>query len=93
VVTRTVGLALLTANVWVTDDAVLQAELPTWLATMLQVPALVSVTCEPETRQALPVVAVNVTGSPDVAVALTVNGLVPKVRLVMLAKLIVWLAV
>ena len=59
--------------------------LPAWLAAMLQVPAVKSVTVEPLTLHTLGVVLVNDTGNPEVAVAVrlpvpfnTRVGAVPK---------------
>ena len=46
---------------------------------MVQVPALTSVTSEPETVHTAAVVELNVTGKPDELVADTLNGAEPNV--------------
>ena len=46
--------------------------LPAWLAAIVQVPAATPVTVEPETVQMVVVSELNVTGSPELAVALSV---------------------
>ena len=48
--------------------------MPGWLAVIVQVPALTSVIVDPLTVQTGVVDEVSVTGSPEVAVGLTVNG-------------------
>lgn len=53
--------------------------LPAWLAAMVQVPALMIVTVEPDTVQIVAVVDVKAIANPEVAVAETVNGALPNV--------------
>ena len=48
--------------------------LPAWLAEMVHVPSVSIVTFEPETEHTDKVVAVNVTGSPEDAVAVSAIG-------------------
>jgi len=62
--------------------------LPAWFASMVQVPLAMNVAVVPETVQTLVVVDVNVTASPDVAVAERVSG-VPTVCAEIAGKLIV----
>src|SRR4051794_13786016 len=54
--------------------AACQTLVPGWLAVMLQVPAAPSVTVVPVTVHTVEVEELNVTGSPEEAVALTVDG-------------------
>ena len=64
--------------------------LPAWVAWMVQVPALTSVTLPPETVQTGKVVDVNATVRPDVAVALRGMGAVPIIWFVSVPKAMVW---
>jgi len=64
---------------------------PACAAVIVQVPAAGNVTVAPATVQTLLVDEANVTGSPEVAVALNVNG-VPAVCAAIAPKVIVWLA-
>ena len=59
---------------------------------MVQVPTVTSVTLAPETAQTDMVVEAKVTGRPEDALALTVNGAGLKERFESVPKLIVWLA-
>ena len=59
---------------------------------MVQVPTVTSVTLAPETVQTDVVVEAKVTGRPEDALALTVNGVGLKERFESVPKLIVWLA-
>ena len=72
-----VWLALVTWKLCVTGVAAAQFALPACEALMVQVPTFTSVTVEPETVQTVLVVEANLTVSPELAVALTVNGAVP----------------
>ncbi len=69
------GVALAIVKLRSTGLAGFQSPSPAWLAVMVQMPAPVIVTVEPATSQAPE--AVNETGSPEDAVALTVNGASP----------------
>ena len=77
-------------NVCLNVIAALYKLLPAWLASITPVPAPVSVTVLP-LRVNGPEIFLNETGSPDEAVALSVNGSSPKVLVGMVAKLIAWL--
>ena len=71
-------------------------ELPGWLAVIEQVPAVTIVTVEPDTVQTALVFDAKVTGSPELAVAVSVNGATPSVTVVSGPKVIVcdpWLTV
>ena len=59
---------------------------------MVQVPTVTSVTLAPETVQTAVVVEAKLTGRPEDALALTVNGVGLKERFESVPKLIVWLA-
>ena len=72
----------------VTSGAALYEELPAWCAVTEQLPAASRLSDVPVTVQSP--VEVNVTASPDVAVAVNVRGPVPKVWLPGFAKVIVW---
>src|SRR3954447_1139438 len=69
-----VWLPLTTGNDCCTCGAALKLALPAWLASMTQVPAPMNDTVEPEIEHTDVAVAsiVNVTGRPEVAVAVTV---------------------
>jgi hypothetical protein len=59
---------------------------------MVQVPTVTSVTLVPETVQTAVVVEAKLTGRPEDALALTVNGVGLKERFESAPKVIVWLA-
>ena len=59
---------------------------------MVHVPAATTVTVLPLTVQMVVVVEVNVTGSPDDAVALIVNGATPSVTLAIAGNVMVCVA-
>ena len=71
--------------------AAFQAPLPAWSASMVQEPGVTKVSAPPAVMvHTPPVDDVNVTGSPDVEVALSV-GVVPKFCAPGLPNVIVWL--
>jgi hypothetical protein len=74
-VRATTDVPLVTANVLVTGVAAGTEPAPAWVAVRLQVPTPVAVTVAPVTLQAP--AAVNVTGSPELAVADAGKGAVP----------------
>ncbi len=51
--------------------------MPDWSAAMIQVPDARTMTVEPDTVQIDGVVVLNVTGKPELAVAVTANGAGP----------------
>ena len=59
-------------KLWVTCGAGLKFALPAWLAAMMQVPLATPVTVDAAIVQIAGVVEVNVTGRPELAVAVTV---------------------
>jgi hypothetical protein len=63
---------------------------PDWLAVIEQVPAASTVTVVPLTVQMLAVFEAKVTVRPELAVALTVNGVTPRVTLLNGANVMVW---
>ena len=65
--------------------------MPACVAWMVQVPTEASVTVFPDTVQKLVVVDVKLTGNPEVAVALTVNGAEPSAWFESAPKVMVWL--
>jgi len=65
---------LVTGKLCATVGAAFHVALPPWFATRVQVPAATRVTVEPDTVHTAVVVEPNVTGSPELAVAETVNG-------------------
>jgi hypothetical protein len=68
----------LTAKLWVTGFAAeIVPPFPGWVAVMEQVPTAIIVTVFPETVHTRGVVEAKLTGSPELAVALMVNGGVP----------------
>ncbi len=86
------GTTAFTVNVWLTVEAAMKPEPPTWSALIVQLPAVTKVNAPPEVIVQTPVVAeVNATARFDVAVAVKV-GVVPKFCVPGLAKDIVWLA-
>jgi hypothetical protein len=87
--TGTTGLALVTAKLLLTVVAAAKLALPTWLALTVQVPALTSVKVLPLTVHTGRVVDVNVTGKPELDVAVKVAG-VPTVCAPGDAKVMVW---
>ena len=75
--------ALVTAKLRVTAGAGLNAVLPAWFATTVQVPVVTRVMLAPlvpPAVQTAAVVVVKVTGSPDDAVAVTATGDCARVR-------------
>ena len=66
---------------------------PGCVAWIEQMPAPASVTVAPDTVQTDEVVEAKLTGSPEEAVALTVNGALPKARLERPPNVIVWVPV
>ena len=64
--------------------------LPAWLAAIVHVPVVASVTVLPATVHTLVLVELNAMASPEVALAETVNGAVPKVLPASAAKVMVW---
>jgi hypothetical protein len=85
-----VWLALDTVKLRVTGVAATQFVFPAWVAWMLQVPAVNRATEFPEIEHTVWVVEAKLTGKPEVAVALTVNGTVLNVRLEIVPKVMVW---
>src|SRR5258708_749637 len=85
-----VWLALDTVKLRVTGVAAAQFVLPAWVAWMLQVPAVTSVMEFPDTVHTVGVVEARLTGKPELAVALTVNGTVVKVRFEIVPRVMVW---
>ena len=69
---------LSTVKLCVTGSAVRKAKLPFWVAVMEHVPAAKTDTVLLPTEQTAGVLEERVTGNPELAVALIVNGLVPK---------------
>jgi hypothetical protein len=59
---------------------------------MVQAPTATSVTVFPATVQTVKVVDAKLTGKPEEAVALTVNGAVPNTRFASAPKVMVWVA-
>ncbi len=89
---RVAWAALATVKVRSTLGAAFQVALPPWLARIVQSPAPTIVTVVAATVQTPVVSEPNETGRPEVAVALTVNGALPKVFPPRAAKVIVWSA-
>ena len=69
-----VWLPCVTLKLRLTGVAAAKLEFPAWVAWMVQVPSAMNMTAVPDTVQTDCVVEVKVTGSPEVAVALTVIG-------------------
>jgi hypothetical protein len=69
--------AWLTEKLWVTGGAAKYSAFPTWLAVIEQMPVETRITVFPETVQTAFVPEAKLTGSPELAVALTLNGAVP----------------
>ena len=63
--------------------------MPAWLASMMQVPAATSVSVVPLTEQVLGVVELKLTGRPELALAISGGGAVPKVWLPSALKVMV----
>ena len=85
------GATALTAKVWLTRAAAVNAALPAWSALIVQVPAETKVNAPPVVIVQTPVVAeVNATARPELAVAVSV-GVVPNVCGPGLAKVMAWL--
>ena len=72
-----VWLAAVTVKLWVTATAAAKLLSPGWLACIVHLPPDTTVTVAPATVQTAGVVDEKLTGSPDDAVAVTVNGAVP----------------
>jgi hypothetical protein len=70
----------------VTALAAAKSALPAWVASIEQVPTETNVTVLPETVQTVEVVDAKLTASPELAVALTVNGDAPNVWVGMTSK-------
>jgi hypothetical protein len=86
-----VWLPCVTWNPWLTAVAAAQFALPAWAAWRVQAPTAPSVTVAPDTVHTAGVVDEKLTGSPDDALPLTVNGAAPNARLDSPPKVIVWL--
>ena len=69
----------MTVKLCETEMAAPHSLLPAWLAWMVHLPPATSVTVLPETMQTDGVVDAKLTGRPELAVALTVNGAAPYV--------------
>jgi hypothetical protein len=82
--------SLVTWKPCVTGVAGAYLALPAWLACSVQRPTASSVTVFPETVQTGVVPDANLTGRPDVAVAVTENGAVPNGWFGKDANVIVW---
>ena len=67
-----------TWKLWFTGVAAAKLALPACVAWIMQVPVVTSVTIEPDTVQTDVVCELKLTGRPDEADALTVNGADPK---------------
>ena len=80
--------ALSTEKDWVTVTAAANTPLPSWLASIAHWPAPISVTVLPDTAHIFGVVDESDTVRPEDAVALSVNGKVPKGRLPIAEKVI-----
>jgi hypothetical protein len=85
-----VWLAFDTVKLRLTGVAAAQFVLPAWVAWRLQVPAVSSVTELPDTVHTVGVVEARFTAKLELAVALTVNGTVVKVRFEIVPKVMVW---
>jgi hypothetical protein len=84
-------LPCVTLKLCVTGVAAAQLALPACEALIVQVPTATSVTVAPDTVQTVVVVEVKLTARPEDAVALTVNGAVPKGSVESVPKVMVWL--
>ncbi len=80
---------VLTVKLCITGVAARKLAFPAWLAVIVQVPSPTTVTVATLTVQADIVLDANVTVRPELAVALTVNGAMPKFTLLKLPKLMV----
>jgi hypothetical protein len=69
----------LTVKLWVMAVAGKKSALPTWVAWMVQVPTVTTLTVAPETVQTPVVVDAKLTGKPELADAFTANGATPNV--------------
>lgn len=76
-------------KVCVTEAAAAHVGLPDWLAVMEQTPVSSRVTVVPETVQTDVLLEAYVTFNPELSVALTGKGAVPKVRLLSAPNVIV----
>ena len=79
----------LTVKLSATSGAAAYLELPAWLASIVQVPVATSVTVVPETVQTEAVAEEKLTGSPEVAVAVSAGTAVPMVCVPGLGKVMV----
>ena len=79
----------MTANVCAAVGAAAYWLFPAWFAAISQVPRASTVTMFPETVQIDGVMGAKLTGRPEDAVALKLNGAVPKVTAGSAAKLMV----
>src|SRR5438445_4147884 len=87
-----VWLAFVTWKLWLTCLYTTLFLSPACVARMVQVPTATSVTVEPDTVQTEVVCELKLTGKPELAVALTVNGALPNNRFASAPKVMVWLA-
>src|ERR1035438_1515057 len=87
-----VWLSCVTWKLWFIGVAAAQLVLPAWVAWMVQIPAATSVTVAPDVVHTARVVEAKLTARPEEAVALTVNGAAPNVRLESAPKVMVWLS-
>jgi hypothetical protein len=71
-------LAVRTVKVRVTGIAALKLPFPAWLAVIVQVPTLLSVTRSPAIVQTAGKVGVSVIGRPELAWAKIANGVTPR---------------
>src|ERR1039457_1046801 len=76
---------------WFTGVAAAQLGLPACVAWIVQVPTETSVTVAPDTVQTDVVCELKLTGKPELALALTANGAVPKTWFERAPKVMVWL--
>src|SRR5579862_2056653 len=79
-----------TPKLWVTSGAGANVALPPWLAVMEQTPSATRVTVVPEIVHTPVLIEVKATESPELALALTVNGADPTVRLGSALNVMVW---
>ena len=77
-------------KLWLTSIALLNVALPACDALTVQVPVAARLTILPLTVHTAGVAEENATGRPDVAVALTANGGLPRERFGSAAKLMNW---
>ncbi len=84
-----VGVTGETVKLWVTGMAAVKLAFPGWLAAIEQVPGVSNDMLLPETVQTVCVSDVNVTGRPELAVALTAMGVAVNARFASAGKLMV----